>query len=324
MNNLIRKCLSLLLLVWFAEMMNAQTTNAEIIVHVWDVIERNRISEAIVNVHGHETKLSTSFDPVVFPDLNEENYTIEVIVNARGSHGPKYVPLFDASNENNIPENPLCDYGNPRIIGSQDFSAISYEGFILSQSKTILQFGFIPVAYVNAIVSNSYNEKPIKNANLWIRRVGTPPETITSKFPWADYGAEMQTNSDGQFGTNYRILPNTQYTCEFLFCPNHEPKDLNSLPITSPNPGEAINLGNIQLDPFIFISMNTKLFNNKFIVIAELYGKTQNVSLCFKKYNNMQWTTIETQQVMVPGPTTCNIDFLDNQGIICAEILNNE
>ena len=217
-----------------------------ITVHVWDVLAKTPLSGASVNVTGSATVSgrTDSSGTVTFTNLNKNSYTVTVSVDETGSHGPSYVQLFDVSASDNVPSNPISDYGNPRQVGVHEFGSISYNDFQQSQSFSELQFGFIPVAYVDAHVRDAITGESVEQAILWMIR---DDEIDFLYFPWAMYGDFMTSRQDGTFGTNFRVIPDRVYTTHRLLKMGYDgvPK---SITFRAASAGAVTNLGTLWME----------------------------------------------------------------------------
>ena len=227
-----------------------------ITVHVWDVLARERLSGALVDVVGHASVPSDSGGPVRFPDLDQGNYTVQVTVPHAGSHGPSYIPLFSPSSSEDVASNRTSDYGNPRQIGTHEFGTISYSGLELVQKRfSVLSFGFIPVAYVEAQLRDAITGEPVAGMELQVTASGS--NEVFTKRPWADYGVRMTSEVDGRFGTNAPILPTKRYT-KYQISDDVGAYEANVSPtnVTSPVAGEKLDLGVIWLESKFCVESN--------------------------------------------------------------------
>ena len=264
-----------------SEKNGAQSTKG-ITVRVWDVLTRQPLTNnVLVQLRpGGGYSQSTNTDnsgTARFPDFGEGNYDVEVIVSEFGNHGPKYVHLFDPSSSNNVASNPTSAYGNPRQLGSHHFGTISYDDFEWSQFS-MLQFGFIPVAYVEATLLDEITGNPVSGVGVRMTPIDAP-NTAYSKFPWADYGEPMISSADGHFGTSAPILPERIYT-------KNEIRDGNGRYVarvattdrTSPVAGDVLDLGEIWLKPSMGTPLGTNAIPNswesKYGVPIGDWGKT--------------------------------------------------
>ena len=222
-----------------------------ITVHVWDVVEQKELSGAVVQVIGTDSSVSgtTESDGTVgFTDLPRGSYTVDVNIPDAGSHGPSYIPLFDPSSSNGVASNSTSSYGNPRRVEDYGFGTIAYNDLNVLRSFSVLQFGFIPVAYVEAQLRDAITGEPVSGVALQITRADEQ-NTVFSRVPWADYGQRMRTGLDGRFGLNAPILPESTYIMSRID-DTHGRYELSHLDESriSPAAGEMLDLGELWLE----------------------------------------------------------------------------
>ena len=236
-----------------------------ITVHVWDVVEQEELSGAVVEVTGTNAFVSdtTESDGTVwFTNLPQGSYTVEVSVPHAGSHGPSYIPLFDPFSSSGVASNATSGYGNPRYLDKHGFGTVPYNDSDVSKSFSVLQFGFIPVAYVEAQLRDAITGEPVSGMELQITRADAE-NTVFSKVPWADYGQKMSSGLDGRFGLSAPVLPESTYiTNKIVDAQDRYELRASEESRTSPAAGEVLDLGEIWVEPKMGTPLGTNLIPN--------------------------------------------------------------
>ena len=223
-------------------------TGPGITVHAWNLATFTKLSGATVMVTGDATVSNTTDNTgsVDFPLLNPGNYTVEVSVAHADIQGrSSFMPLFDPFRSYNSPTNPASSYGNPRSLTPRDFVTIPFS----LENYSVIQFGFIPVAYVDAKLRDAITGEPVPGMGLTIT-LNNARMTEFSKKPWAAYGEPMTSSTDGSFGVCAPIFPNRIYTSFKISDAEGRYEVIESASNrTAPGQGYVLNLGDIWLEP---------------------------------------------------------------------------
>ena len=221
-----------------------------IAVQVWDLSIPTPVPlvGASVNVTGDGSAngIVDNSGLVEFRNLSPGNYHVNVSVAFADVQGrSRYMPLFDPFRSSNVPSNPASDYGNPRNLGASEFVPIPYS----TDLYTVLQFGFIPVAYVDAELRDAITGEPISGVDLQIIRDNLLMTEFSTK-PWASYGEPMTSSTNGSFEDRAPIPPNANYLSYEINDGGfrYETK-MSALNQTSPAAGGVLDLGEIWLEP---------------------------------------------------------------------------